>query len=89
MKKDEDPRCDVVDRMIRDSSPEEFVDWMIKYHNLPQGSAETIICNLREQFKWHRLQGRLDRLPTAAVIAEVWGLRQSVKALEKPKKDEA
>lgn len=84
-----DDRKDPVDRMIRDMTAEETVAWMVKYHGLSEGSAETVAMNLREQYKWHRLQGRLDHSGAALVIAELLQMRRSTLSLEKPKKAEA
>lgn len=81
-------REDPVARAVKDMSAEEVTAWLVKYHGLKQESAETVISNLREQFIWHRLQGRLDQRSTAAVIAEVWELRQTVKNLKRSEKKE-
>lgn len=70
--------------MVRDTTPEEFVEWLVEYHGLPKGSARTVEMNLREQFKWHRLQGRLDRNTTAGLVAELLLMRRSPMTLEKP-----
>lgn len=56
----------------------------MEYHHLPKASAETVEMNLREQYKWQRLQGRLDQRPTAAIVAELLHMRQSVAVLETP-----
>lgn len=80
-------RNDPVERMVRDMTAKEFVEWLVEHHNLPKGSAETVEMNLREQYKWHRLQGRLDRGGTAMVIAEMLQMRQSPKTLERPPKE--
>lgn len=79
-------RKDPVGRMVCDLTATELVDWMVRYHNLPEESAKTVEMNLREQYKWHRLQGRLDRgWRVFAAIAEVLGMRQSPLILERPK----
>lgn len=77
-------RKDPVARMVCDSTAEEFVEWMVKYKKLDPAQAENVESNLREAFKWHRLQGRIDRSPLLQTIAVLLGLRQSVSALEKP-----
>lgn len=83
-------RTDPVGRMVCDLTPKEFVDWMVKYHGLPPESAKTVESNLLEQYKWHRLQGRLDRgWQVLSALAELVGLRQSPMVLEYPKKEEA
>lgn len=81
-----DERTDPVERLVRDASGEEMAEWMVKYHGLKPSSAETVASNLREQFKWHRLQGRLDQKPTAAVIAEIFLMRRSPLTLKTPEK---
>ena len=81
------PTNDPVQDMVRALSAEEYAEWMVKYHGLPEASARTIELNLREAFKWHRLQGRLDRHPSLAVLAELLMLRQSAKALKTPERD--
>jgi hypothetical protein len=78
-----DKRRDPVSRMVRSLTAEEIVDWLVEYHGLPPNSASTVKTNLREQLKWQRLQGRLDRLPVVAVIAKLLRLRSSVKRLER------
>jgi hypothetical protein len=67
-------RADPVDRMVADSTPSEFVAWMVKYHGLPDKpwTRETVESNLAEQFRWHRLRGRLDRHPWLAALVELW-----------------
>lgn len=81
-------RKDPVGRMVCDLTPKEFVDWMVKYHGLPADTGETVESNLREQYKWHRLQGRLDRgWRVFSALAELIGLRQSATVLERPSKD--
>lgn len=77
-----DERVDPVSRMVRDLTAQEFVDWLIEYHGLPAASASTVEMNLREQYKWHRLQGRLDRSGAALVVAELLQMRRSPLALE-------
>jgi hypothetical protein len=69
---------------VRDLTAEEFADWLIQSHGANEGSRSTIEIALRSQFKWHRLQGRLDQRSTAAVIAEIFHIRQSSMALETP-----
>jgi hypothetical protein len=73
--------ADCIDDMVRALSAERMVDWLIQSHGLKPTSRDTVLINLREQFRWHRLQGRLDHAPSIAVLAEVWGLRQSTKAI--------
>lgn len=88
MTKDNDTTKDPVDKMIRDCSAEEFIQWLIDYHELPNNSLkECIISNLKDQFKWHRLQGRLDTRPTAAVIAEIFLMRADIRKLMPTKLD--
>ncbi len=79
-----DKRDDPVDRLVRDCTPAEFVEWLVKYKKLPPEQAENVEINLREQFKWHRLQGRLDRPSFAAVLAQLLGLRGSPSRLRRP-----
>jgi len=79
-----DKTSDPVQRRIRALTAEEFAAWLVQHRGLPEVSAETVIINLREQFQWHRLQGRLDRRPALAILARLWGLRQSVRCLERP-----
>lgn len=79
-----DERADPVDRKIRDLTAEEFVDWLVKYKGLPEEARDNVIMNLREQFCWHRLQGRLDRNTTAALVAHLLLLRRDTKTLERP-----
>jgi hypothetical protein len=77
-------REDPVERMVADCTAEEFVDWLIWRGSVEQHEKDTIESNLREQFKWHRLQGRLDRsAPWLSMLAELWSLRAKNK-LEKP-----
>ena len=80
---DENP--DPVSRLVRDLTAEEMVAWLVEYKGLPESSAENVTMNLREQYRWHRLQGRLDRSLMAAAIAELLLMRRSPKALETPK----
>lgn len=84
-----DERKDPVLRLVRDASAEEMVEWLVKYHGLDPRCVDTITINLREQFRWHRLQGRLDRSPTASVIAELLLMRRSPQTLEAPKMPKA
>lgn len=76
-------RKDPVARLVMDMTPHEVVQWMIEYHGLPFVCAETIERTLREQFKFHRLQGRLDQRSNLAILADLLRLRQSVKILER------
>ncbi len=78
-----DRRKDPVMRMIRDLTPSEFVSWLIEHHGLPVESMRTVEINLRDQFKFHRLQGRLDRKSNLAILADLWKLRQSVMVLSR------
>jgi hypothetical protein len=82
-------RTDPVARMVRDMTAKEFVEWMVEHHALPAGSASTVESNLREQYKWHRLQGRLDNNPTASLLATLFCLRASTKALNRPEEGDA
>lgn len=79
---------DPVRRMVRDLSPEAVTEWLIECHGLSDGSRWTVASNLREQFKWHRLQGRLDGSPFLALLAQTWVVRRSAKALETPARAE-
>lgn len=79
-----DERADPVDRRIRDLTAKEFVDWLVKYKGLPEEARENVEVNLREQYCWHRLQGRLDRHPFAALVAQLLLLRRGTKSLERP-----
>lgn len=83
-----DDREDPVLRAVRDLTAKEVVEWLVKYKGLPESSADNVESNLREQFKWHRLQGRLDHNSTAALIAELWLLRGKVSRLRSPKEME-
>ncbi len=78
-----DKRDDPVTRVVRDLSAEEMVEWLVDYHGLPKESADTVLLNLREQYRWHRLQGRLDRNTTAGLVAELLLMRRSPMVLEK------
>lgn len=80
-------RKDPVARMISDITALEVVEWLIEFHGLDKSSAETVERNLREQFKWHRLQGRLDRGGFAVVMAELLQMRRSPMTLERPPKE--
>lgn len=77
-----DNHADPVQRLVRALTAEEFVDWLIEGHGLNKESAKTVAHNIREQYRWHRLQGRLDHQPAIAALAEVWQMRQSPKFLE-------
>lgn len=77
-------RIDPVDSMVRDCTAKEFVGWLVQYKKLSPDQAENVEMNLREQFKWHRLQGRLDRRPWFIMLAELWGLRGKVSKLMRP-----
>lgn len=82
-------RKDPVGRMVCDLTAKELVDWMVKYHKLPVDSASTVEMNLREQYKWHRLQGRLDRgFKVLFAIAGLLRIRQNAMVLECPTKIE-
>lgn len=81
-------RKDPVARMVRDMTAQDVVNWLVEYHGLPKSSADTVEMNLREQFKWHRLQGRLDQNTTAGLVAQLLVMRQSPMVLEKPVKAE-
>lgn len=78
-----DKKRDPVNRMIRNLTAAEFVAWLVEYHGLPHHAAETVEMNLREQLKWQRLQGRLDRRPAISVIAQIFRLRSSVNRLDR------
>ena len=82
-------RKDPVSRKVRDLTPEEVVHWLVEYHGLRADSAETVVSNLREQFCWHRLQGRLDNNSTAGLVAQLLVMRQSPMELQQPIKGEA
>jgi len=58
-------RPDEYDRLVRDMTAAELVDWMIKYHKLPVDARHTVLHNLEEQYRYHRLRGRLDRIDPA------------------------
>lgn len=77
-------RVDPVDRMIPDCTAAEFTAWLVEYKGVHPECAENVESNLREQFRWHRLQGRLDRSPASAVIAELIGMRAALTKLERP-----
>lgn len=80
-----DDRKDPVEQLVRDCSAAEMVEWLVKYKHLHPNEAENVEINLREQFRWHRLQGRLDRCNTAAIIAELLLMRRSPMTLLSPK----
>jgi hypothetical protein len=79
-------RPDPVDRMVRDCTAAEFTDWLVWAKSMPEECRENTESNLREQFKWHRLQGRLDHQSFLSLLAHLWGLRTK-KSLERPKDD--
>jgi len=84
-----DERPDPVDRAIRDMTPAEFVDWLIEYKGLNPQCRDNVESNLREQYKWHRIQGRLDRSPFWQFMAELLRVRRdSPLRLERPPKQE-
>lgn len=70
-------RIDPVARMVKDLTAEEVVNWMIESHGLSENSRNTVTFNLKEQFKWHRLQGRLDRRPFWIFMAELLRIRRT------------
>lgn len=74
-----DDRKDPVDKQVRDLSPEEIAEWLIKYHHLPEESRSVVVSNLRTQFYWHEIRGRLWRGTLASVLSAVlmkwWRLR--------------
>lgn len=74
--------CNTSADPVRDLSAEAFTAWLIECHGLPESAQLTVVGNLREQFKWHRLQGRLDRHPVLSLLAELLALRWPVKTLE-------
>ena len=76
------PTGDPVQDLVRALPAEVFVDWLIEYHGLPETARSVVESNLRTNFRWHRLQGRLDNRPAIATLAEVWQLRQHVRSLE-------
>lgn len=80
-----DTEVDPVQRMVRCLSAKEITEWLIKYKDLPESQAENVESNIREQLKWQRLQGRLDRYPFLILLAKLWRLRYDVKNLERPK----
>lgn len=65
-------REDRVDRLVRDMTAAEVVDWLIEYHGLKESSRETAICNIEENQRFHRLRGRIDRSSALAAIVELW-----------------
>ena len=66
-----DQQHDPVDRLVRNTTAEEITDWLIKYHGLSEHSRDVVTSNLRQQFLWHRLRGRLDRHPFFALVLEL------------------
>lgn len=80
-----DNAADPVDAKIAAMTPEAITDWLVTFHGLPSTSRDTVARNLREQFKFHRLQGRVDQRPALAVLMEIFQLRQDVKELNRPK----
>lgn len=78
-----DKRKDPVSRLVRDLTPHEVVQWLIDCHGLPFRAAKTVEMNLREQFKYHRLQGRLDHRGNLALLADIFRMRQSAKVMER------
>ena len=77
-------RTDPVARMVTDLTAEEMTDWLIEHHGLNESSRQTVESNLREQFRWHRLQGRLDRDDTAKTVAELLSMYRPPETLESP-----
>jgi hypothetical protein len=77
-----------VDAMVLNLTPAECVEWLVEYKGLPNDpqTIENVEMNLREQFKWHRLQGRLDQGGFFYFLACLLGLYRSVRSLEKPVK---
>lgn len=75
---------DPVQKMVNVSTAKRMVDWMVEHHGLSEKSRETVEMNLREQMKWHRLQGRLDGGGWLNFFATLMGLKQSPLVLEKP-----
>jgi hypothetical protein len=75
---------DPVQRMVSAGTPEFFVTWLIEHHGAKESSRKTIESNLREQFRWHRLQGRLDRGGWLNFFATLMGLKQSPIELKTP-----
>lgn len=75
---------DPVQNMTSAMSPKSTVNWLIEYHGLPEKSRKTVESNLREQYRWHRLQGRLDRGGWLNFFATLMGLKQSPLELKTP-----
>lgn len=75
---------DPVDAKVAAMTAEEVVEWLTKYHGLAPDSAGTVVMNLREQFRFHRLQGRVDQRPALAVLMDIFKLRQDVQQLRTP-----
>lgn len=80
-------RKDPVARLVHDMTAAEVTGWLVEFHGLNPSSSKTVEDNLRDQFKYHRLQGRLDRNSNLAILAELLKLRQSVKVLERAAED--
>jgi hypothetical protein len=75
---------DPVQNMVAAFTARGFADWLIEHHNAKESSRKTIEDNLREQFRWHRLQGRLDRGGWLNFFATLVGLKQSPIELKTP-----
>lgn len=77
---------DPVEQLIPQITSWSFVAWLVWYKGLDEDVAENVESNLREQFRWARLQGRLDRPSFAAIVAELLRLRRSTESLGAPPK---
>lgn len=75
---------DPVQNMVPAFSAHGMTDWLVNHHHLPEGSRKTVESNLQEQFRWHRMQGRLDRGGWLNFFATLMGLKQSPHDLKTP-----
>jgi hypothetical protein len=78
------PEGDPVQDITQALSSKAMVDWLVEHHGLKESSRVTVEMNLRGQFRWHRLQGRLDRGGWLNFFATLMGLKQSPLELAKP-----
>ncbi|MES2685716.1 MAG: hypothetical protein V4706_02780 [Pseudomonadota bacterium] len=77
-------RTDPVDRLVKDLSAEETVDWLIEYKGLPESSRENVVTNLKGNLNAHRLRGRLDHWPIIATLVQIWLSRRPLPAAIEP-----
>ena len=80
MKKERD-WSDPVSALVLNISAREFTQWLVEHHGLKSEHAGIVETNLHLQFKWHRLQGRLDRRAWLRDLARLWGLWRDPRGL--------